>query len=143
MMYLQRIGRPAFPELRREMDRLFENFLGTEPLAPSNGLRPFPALNLWEDAERVFAEAEMPGLRMDDLEISIQGNELAIKGRRAPLEGDNLVYHRRERGTGEFVTLPLDVDADRVEATLKDGVLTIVMPKAETARVRKIAVKGA
>lgn len=146
MMYLQRIGRPLFPELRREMDRLFESFLGPEASAPLNGLRPFPAVNLWEDSERVLAEGEVPGLRMEDLDISIQGNELAIKGRWPPLQGDECVYHRRERGTGEFtrfLTLPLDVDADRVEATLKDGVLTIVMPKAGTARVRKIAVKGA
>jgi len=146
MMHLQRITRPLFPELRREMDRLFDNFLGTDGFSPLSNVRPFPALNLSEDHDRLLVEAEVPGLRMSGLEILIQGNELTIKGRRTPMEGENLVYHRRERGAGEFtrfLTLPIEVDAERVEATLKDGVLTIVMPKAETARARKIAVKTA
>jgi HSP20 family protein len=146
MMRLQRITRPLFPELRREMDRLFDNFLATDGFSPLGHVRPFPALNLSEDHDRLLVEAEVPGLRMSDLEISIQGNELTLKGRRTSMEGESLVYHRRERGAGEFtrfMTLPTEVDADRVEATLKDGVLTIVMPKAESARARKIAVKTA
>ena len=143
MMMLQRMARPVFPELRRELDRVFENFLGVED-GGLLGVRAFPALNLWEDGESLYAEAEIPGLRMEDLEILIQGNELAIKGRRPPVDGESVVYHRRERGTGEFarfVTLPVEVDAERVDATLKDGVLTINMPKAERAKARKISVK--
>jgi HSP20 family protein len=83
---------------------------------------------------------------MKDLEILIQGNELTIKGRRQTIDGDDVQYHRRERGTGEFarfVTLPMEVNAEQVEATLKDGVLTIVMPKSAMARARKITVKTA
>lgn len=143
-MDLRRVTRTPAVELRRELDRLFDGFLGRD--YGQSLSRPFPALNVWEDGERVMAEAEVPGLGMEDLEILIQGNELTIKGRRSPLEGENLVYHRRERGTGEFVrflTLPVEVDADRVEAAMKDGVLTIVMPKAERARARKIKVRTA
>jgi HSP20 family protein len=148
MIPLQRITRPLFPELRHEVDRLFENFLGPEALGfrPLGGARPFPALNVWEDDRRLFVEAEIPGLGMKDVEILVQGNELTLKGQRAAMEGESVVYHRQERGAGEFVrflTLPVEVDPDSVEATLKDGVLTIVLPKAETARARKITVKTA
>ena len=146
MMTLQRFARPMFPELRREVDRVFENFLGHETPSLFPGVQPYPALNLWEDGENLYAEAELPGLRLDDLEILIQGNELTLKGQRAPMNGANVVYHRRERGTGEFVrfmTLPVEVNADKVEAQFKDGVLSIVMPKAEQARARKISVKTA
>ena len=144
MMPLQRLARPFFPELRNELDRLFENFL-----SPENqvfGSRAFPALNMWEDDRHLYVEAEVPGMGLKDLELNVQGNELGVKGRRNMLEGENVTYHRRERGAGEFVrflTLPIEVDADRVEATLKDGVLNIVLPKAETARTRKITVKTA
>lgn len=137
-------GVPTMHELRRELDRLFDNFVpgelfGTRPTA-------FPALNAWEDGERLMIEAEVPGLKLDDLEITVKGNELMLKGTRPAVEDEQTVYHRRERGCGEFaryVTLPVDVDADRVEAALKNGVLTIVLPKAEKARARKITVKTA
>jgi HSP20 family protein len=144
MMPLQRLARPFFPELRSELDRLFDNFL--TPETQFFGPRAFPALNMWEDDRRLYVEAEVPGLGLKDVEIQVQGNELSVKGSRNTLEGENVTYHRRERGAGEYVrflTLPVEVDADHVEATLKDGVLTIVLPKAETARARKIAVKTA
>lgn len=145
MFELRRFPTLPMLDLRREIDRLFNGFLDAENLG-SRGLRPFPALNLWEDGDRLLAEAEVPGMDLNDVEIFIQGNELTLKGHRKPLEDENLVYHRRERGLGEFtrfLTLPGDVDASRVEAVLKDGVLTIVMPKAEHARARKITVKTA
>ena len=144
MIELRRMPRLPMLELRRELDHLFNGFLGPEGFSPWGGARAFPALNVWEDSERLFAEAEVPGLTMKDLEILIQGDELTIKGRRALPEADDVQYQRRECGTGEcarFLTLPVEVDAQRVEATLKDGVLAIVMPKAERARARKIAVK--
>jgi HSP20 family protein len=145
MLELRRLPTLPMVDLRREIDRLFNGYLSPETHAPFTA-RPFPALNLWEDGDRLFAEAEVPGLDLNDLEILIQGNELTVKGQRKPLEGADVVYHRRERGTGEFtrfLTLPIDVDPDRVEAVMKDGVLTIVMPKAEHARARKITVKTA
>ena len=134
-----------FNALRRELDRAFNDVFGGW-----NGLslgRPpsFPAINLWEDGECLYAEAEIPGVGMHDLEILAVGNELTIKGQRKALEGENFTYHRQERGTGEFtrvITLPAEVNAAKVEATLRDGVLTIVMPKAEAARARKIPVKA-
>jgi HSP20 family protein len=146
MMLLQR-NLPTFSrnDFYRELDRLVDGFLGRNAF-PDSGRRPFPALNTWEDAEKLYLEAEVPGLGLDDIEILIQGNELTLKGMRKPADSASVTYHRRERGVGEFtrlITLPVDVDGDRVEAALKNGVLTIVLPKAERARARKIAVQSA
>jgi HSP20 family protein len=130
-------------ELRREFDRLFEDFSGFGEMGVA---RPYPPLNIWEDEDKLYAQAELPGFRMNDLEILVVGAELTIKGRRDVDEQKDWTYHRRERVSGEFaryVTLPVEVDADNVEATLKDGVLTITMPKSRAARARKITVKGA
>ncbi len=143
MFALQRFPFTPALELRREMDRLFNMFLPEvfEPLGS-----PYPALNVWEDGERLVAEAEVPGLALNDLEILVRGNELTIQGSRKGVNGDDAVYHRRERGTGDFVrhlTLPAEIDADKVEATLKDGVLTVILPKSEQARARRITVKSA
>lgn len=129
------------PELvRREMGELFDSvFNGHDVRA-----RSYPALNIWEEGDQLFAEAELPGMGMDDVELFVVGNELTIKGQRRPLADENASYHRRERGVGEFsrtVTLPVEIDSDKVEASLKNGVLTITLPKAEAARPRKISVR--
>ncbi len=142
MYVTHRFALPGVRELQREMDQLFSNLLGEN--AALNGVSAYPAINLWEDAERIYAEAEVPGLKMEDLELLIQGGELTIKGRRGNAVADGATCHRRERSTGEFMrfmSLPTEVDGERVEATLKDGVLRIVMPKAERAKARKITVK--
>lgn len=136
---------PQWNELRREVGRWLENTLGA-PIARMETARPFPALNVWEDNANLHVETEVPGLTMNDLEVYVVGSELTIKGRRKPLENGQFVYHRRECGRGEFarhLTLPVEVDAARVEATLKDGILNILLPKAEKARARKVTVKTA
>lgn len=129
-------------QLRREMEHAFNSALAgvDEP-----GCRAYPALNLWSAGDAVVVEAEVPGIRKDELEILAVGDELTIKGRRTAFEGDNVTYHRQERGVGEFarvVRLPVEVDAEKIEATLQDGVLTIRLPKAPSARPRQIAVKA-
>lgn len=134
----------ALHELQREMNRLFD---GYGPRFHNGGwLRPttFPALNIWEEGDTLFAEAELPGVSKDDIEVYAVGNELTIKGSRQPCQCEEVTYHRRERGTGEFtrvVTLPIEVDTEKVQASLKDGVLTITLPKAEEAKPKKISVK--
>jgi len=132
-------------ELRREMDRLFDTFgLGPPPWPLRPRAAAYPALNIWDERDAFCVEAEIPGVSKDDLEILAVGNELTIKGRRPPLEGQNLTYHRQERGSGEFtrvVTLPAEVDPNQVEAVLKDGVLTVRLPKAASAKPRQIKVK--
>jgi len=135
----------ALRELRREMDQLLEQFgLGADRFA-FRRFGAFPALNVWDEGEALCVEAEVPGLRQENLDILARGNELTIKGRREPLVGDKLTYHRQERGAGEFsrtITLPAEIDPARVEATLKDGVLNVRLPKAESAKPRKIVVKA-
>ena len=127
-------------QLRREMGELFDSMAW--PF--QNAGRAFPALNIWEEGDALFAEAELPGMGMDDVEVLVVGNELTIKGTRKAVEGKSQGVHRQERGTGAFsrsVTLPFEVDAEKVEATLKDGVLRMTLPKAASARPRKIEVK--
>lgn len=132
-------------ELRREMDRLLDNFGTGAGRWPLQSGTPYPALNVWDGGDALFVEAEVPGIPRENLEILTIGNELTIKGRRPPLGDERATYHRRERGTGEFtrlLQLPAEVNAEGVEASLEGGVLTIRLPKAEAAKPRKIQVKS-
>ena len=134
--------------LRHDVDRLFSDFV--ENFWQDDGFgevadRVFPPLNIWEDERTLFAEAELPGMKLGDVEVLVLGDELIVKGERKQESQENATYHRRERGVGAFsrvVRLPVAVDADKVSAGLRDGVLTITLPKAETAVPRKIQVKG-
>lgn len=148
-MIVRRInGTYPVVRLRREMDRLcddaFGAFSGIDPLAWL-GQRAFPTVNVWEDDQTLHAEAELPGLKMDDIEVYVLADELTIKGERKYDSADDTRYHRRERGVGTFnrvLRLPVEVEADKVKADLRDGVLSIMLPKAQAARPRKIEVKG-
>jgi HSP20 family protein len=143
-MFFDRHPFASAAHLRHDMNDLFNNVLGNWPQEGRASHRGFPALNVWEDSECLHVEAEVPGLSLNDVEIFVIGNELTVKGRRPALKGNELNYHRQERGTGEFsrtVTLPYEVNSEKVDATLKDGVLTLTLPKAEAARPKKITVK--
>lgn len=147
-MFDQLATRWAFPDLRRQIDRVFEQVM--EPAGSSMfSVRSFPALNVWEDNDCVFVEAEVPGVAMNEIEINVVGGELSIKGTRHLTKekngAANVTYHRQERAMGDFsrfLTLPDMIDADKVEAVLKNGILTIKLPKAETAKPRRIQVQA-
>ncbi len=144
MMFQRMSTAWPFADLRNEVNRLFEQVMESSNGGSVFGGRAFPAVNLWEDGEFVFAEAEIPGVPMTDIEINVVGNELSIKGERKCRCDENVTLHRQERGTGEFsrfLTLPAAIDADRVEAVLKNGVLTIKLPKAEAAKPRRIEIR--
>ena len=131
--------------LRREMDQLMDNFGLGRVAGAIMPARAYPAINIWEDGESLYAEAELPGINRDALEIFVVGNELTIKGTREAVGEEGTSFHRRERPAGEFsrvLTLPAEVNPDKVEATLTNGVLFVVLPKAEVARARKIQVAG-
>mgnify|MGYP005842741881 CR=1 FL=1 len=129
--------------LQRDMDRMLGRF------SDGNGRRAaaaYPPLDLWQDADNLYVEAELPGMAMDDLEIYVSGgNQLSLQGQRKPPAVEKGNWHRQERGYGQFsrvVTLPDIVDADNVQAQLRDGVLTITLPKREEAKPRRIAVRS-
>lgn len=128
-----------FDQLRREMLRLFESS------APSTaGAGVFPPLNVTQDAENFYVRAEVPGAKASELQISTVKNRLTIAGKREiPQEHERVSWHRRERAEGSFnrsVTLPADLDTERVEARYVDGILTLKLPKAEQAKPRQIVV---
>ena len=130
---------------QREMDRLFGHrgfdFESWPALAVS-----YPPVNLREDDDFVYAEAELPGLRLSDVEITVAGdNQLTIKGKREQAAPEKVEWHRQERGFGSFervLSLPVSVDAAKVEARLENGVLSIKMAKSPAAKPRKIPVKA-
>ena len=132
---------------RNEVDRLFTDVFGASPVAAVAGrVGGFPALNVWEDAEHVRIEAELPGLKLSDIEVVVDDHDLTIKGNRQVAAVEGVSFHRRERGVGAFsrtVRLPVAIDAEHVEATLNHGVLQVTLPKAPEARPRKIEVKAA
>lgn len=130
--------------LRGEMDRLFGRLGGSSRrmFSPTG----YPAVNIWEDDDHLYVEAELPGMELSDLEIYVnRGNVLTLSGERKEPSQENGTWHRRERGFGKFsrlIELPNPVDADRVEAHFKQGVLTIRLPKEEHAKPRRIEVKA-
>lgn len=135
-------------EMRRfqgEMDRLFESF-GFDRTGWRGLATAYPPINVWEDAEHVYAQAELPGMALEDLEIYVAaGDQLTIKGERRLPGFERGVWYRRERGFGPFqrtVQLPAGVNADKVEAKFTHGILTIQMPKSEEAKPKKIPVKS-
>ena len=136
----------AFEELER-MRRQMNAMFGASESAPyrmrSAGV--FPLINLTEDKDNYYVRAELPGLKADQINISATGNNLSISGeRKIPSEGENVRYHRREREAETFnriIALPGEVDADRVEAKHVNGILTVMIPKAETAKPKQIAVR--
>ena len=103
-----------------------------------------PALDLYQNNDNVVAVVELPGMRKEDIEISLQDGMLTIGGeRKSQTEGNGESATRTERFTGKFrrsITLPTRVDANKVNATYKDGILTITLPKAEEAKPKQIQV---
>lgn len=135
----------SFDELnhiRRQMDRLFDG-ISTKNLA---GYRSgvFPALNLSEDKDNFYVRAELPGMMSKDLDIEATGKNLSITGeRKIPPAEENAKYHRREREGGRFsrvINLPGDINSAKVEASLANGILTVLLPKAEVSKPKQITV---
>ena len=138
---------PYFGTLDAELNRL-RGELGR--VLGSNGgrfARPvtYPAMNLWEDEDNLFIEAEIPGIEPGDLSVFVNGgDQLTVQGERKQPQREDGRWHRRECGYGKFsrmVQLPCDVVADNVSAAFTDGVLTITLPKQEEARPRQIEVR--
>ena len=131
-------------QLRDEMDRLLKGFLGHSPDWPGPGVfRPQPALNVWKDDEAVLIEAEIAGIEKRSTRNFRIRRRVVAEGAEAGLGRGRGDDHRRERPTGTFtrvVRLPTEVDAERVQAELRDGVLRITLPKVPAAKPRRIEV---
>ena len=151
MIYRRMFGVPTwnvrspFSELER-MRQQMDNFLSRVPDSgmPSLHAGVFPSINLTEDKDHYYLRAELPGISAEDLDIQATGNNLSISGeRKIEVEKDNVRYHRKEREEGKFsraISLPGDIDADGVSASLTNGILKVSVSKAEKAKPKQISI---
>jgi len=137
--------------LRRQIDRAFNDFgtwnwpFSRVSFLPGVSARTYPLLNVSEDKDTIYVEALAPGLDPASLEIAVHQGQLRIAGEKPAIAPDIKAeaFHRNERSAGRFVrtmTLPTDVDSDKVKAQYKNGLLLIALPKAEQAKPKQIAV---
>ncbi|HYV28428.1 MAG TPA: Hsp20/alpha crystallin family protein [Candidatus Eisenbacteria bacterium] len=130
--------------LREEIDRLFEAPLAE--LARSTQLLSgwTPALDVFEDKDNIFVKAELPGMKKEEIELSLHDGSLSISGeRKSENKYEDAEVYRAERFVGKFqrtVALPSPVAADKVKAQYKEGILTVTLPKTEEAKPKHIDV---
>jgi HSP20 family protein len=128
--------------LQRELSDLFDE---SWPFATSRRTRAFPTVDIAEQGDESIVVAELPGVRKEDLKISIQDGQLTISGERRQHQlPENSSWLKNEAWSGEFsrtIQLPHEVKEDGVSAELKNGILRIVLPKAEEVRAREIKVQ--
>lgn len=133
----------TFQSLRRQMDMLSDLMSGTRSATEALAGGVFPLINLTEDTENYYARAELPGMESDDLDIQIDGKNLTISGERKIDLDENVKFRRRERESGKFsrvLSLPGDVNPDKVQAGLENGLLTVKIPKADEAKPKRISI---
>jgi HSP20 family protein len=137
-------GFSVFDELRRRLDRVWDDF---EP-EPTRGFfraAAWPRVNTYDTGQSLVLEADIPGMTQKDLRLTVNENTLTIEGERKNDAPEGYSVHRQERGGFRFsrsFTLPFKADAERSEATVKDGVLTVTVPKAKEAQPRQITVRA-
>jgi HSP20 family protein len=133
-----------FDRLQDEMSTLFHRFFGEEPKAWSNGGYT-PLTNVAETETAFEVTAELPGVKAEDLHVELRDGSLVISGKKSEeKEEQDKTYHRVERYSGEFcrmIALPPTVDEERIEASFKDGVLKLTVPKTEAAKPKAISIK--
>ena len=130
-------------EMRRRMDWLFNNYFDGQARGLASGV--YPSVNLSEKDEQVILRAEIPGIKAEELEISVEGKSVSLSGQRKKESPEGARFHRSERGFGKFhkaITLPYEIDAEKVSSRLEHGILTVVLPKAEHAKPRKIQIQA-
>jgi len=145
LVHLNKRNRNGLARLHNEMDDLFDGFFrGLD--RPFAGYKAWPAIDVAEEKDSIIVRAEVPGCKADDIDISFYGNKLTISGeKKLEEEKKEKGYYHIESTYGSFrreLTLPTDVDSSKVEAACKDGVLTITLPKAASAKAVKVKVKG-
>lgn len=137
-------------QLHQEINRLFEGIDNERrpfshfSFLPGRAARSYPLININEEGEGYEVAALAPGIAPESVKVSVAKNQLTIEGEKTAVENVKTEdYHRSERSAGKFVrtlTLPADIDSEKVEATYQNGLLRIKLPKAESAKPRQINV---
>jgi HSP20 family protein len=135
----------AMDLFRNQMNTMFNDFDRTYSTDRGWGsAEMYPRTNLSDTGDNLELIAEVPGVNREDLQVKIQGNYLEISGVRKPDNPEGYTVHRTERATTSFsrsFTLPYEVDAGKVAAALKDGLLKMTLPKSEAAKPRQINIQ--
>ena len=133
---------PVFSSFQDEMNRVLDNFFNRES---SHGADWKPVVDVAETENDIVVKAEIPGIDPKDIDISITGDKLTLKGeKKEEKENTGKCFHRVESSYGSFkrvITLPASVDVDKVTAEGKNGLLEITLPKKEESKAKKINVK--
>jgi len=127
-----------------EMDRMLSG-IGRPLEIRSVPRGTLPAINLYDQGEAMVMVAETPGLKAEDLDVTVLHDTVTLKGHRDQQEAEGSRYYRRERGLGEFartITLPDPINPEKVQADYADGVLTVRMGKAEEIKPKKVEIKA-
>jgi HSP20 family protein len=131
--------------LRREMDRVWDRFFGETPLAKRAAEEWWPSVDMSETKDNYVVKAELPGLEAKDVDVSISGDVLTIKGEKKKEEEEKDEHHHYvERYYGSFqrsFRFPSNVKSDKIDATFDKGILKVTLPKVEEAKKKKIEVK--
>lgn len=134
----------SFPTLRDEMEHLFQRFWD-ENGDPWNGASLAVPVDMKESDTEVTVRLDVPGVAAKDVDVRMHGNQLVISGQRSEEKEDKgETYHRVERRSGRFsrtMTMPCEVLEEKIDASLKDGILTVVLPKSPQSQSRPIEVK--
>ena len=142
-MFWSELNSPAWSQfegvrnLQGEINRLFENY--------ADHREDFPPVNIWSNSEEIVIKAEIPGVDPKNLNLDVNGDQILISGERKPdLPSEGVVCHRAEREIGKFsrsFRLPYEVDSGKVTARSSNGILSVTLPRAESAKPRKISVE--
>jgi HSP20 family protein len=131
--------------MRKEMERLWDRFFSETPLAKSLAKGWQPTADLTETKDAIVVKAELPGMESKDIDVTISGDILTVKGEKEKEEEKkDEKYHYNERYRGYFersFRLPAEVQKDKVEAAFDKGILTIILPKTAEAKTKEIVVK--
>ena len=132
----------GLPALRRDMERLFEQFLGRAPFQQGEAE---PAIEVTDTTEAIVVKAQVPGVSKEHLQLTVTENTLTLKGDvQEDKPTDDKTYHHREFHYGAFartITLPATVQAEKATAQLKDGVLEVTLPKREETKATTIPIQ--
>jgi HSP20 family protein len=144
LVHFNKRNKNGLARLHNEMDDLFDSFFrGLD--RPFAGYKAWPAIDVAEEENEIVVRAEFPGCKADDIDISVYGNTLTISGeKKHEEEKKEKGYDHVESTYGSFrreIALPTDVDQSKIDAVCKDGVLSITLPKAATAKAVKVKVK--